>query len=156
MYQPSLFFCHAECPEPWKPELQYEEHKTLVETAAVFGCSKEQVRRIAAQAVRKLRFPARVEYYRDGFEVTKKRLEELEAVQEAKRSVLDHILIDDSGLSVKIKNCLRKAGYRSLGDLAKKLKENPDAIIHIPRLGLRSYCEVMDKLESYGIDTSGV
>ena len=50
--------------------LRYEKQQTLQEIGEHYELSRERVRQILVKAVRKLRHPSRVKYYRDGLKAT--------------------------------------------------------------------------------------
>ena len=140
--------------------LRYEEHKTLQETADAFGLSRERVRQIAAKGLRKLRHPTWLLYYRDGFQATLKRWEDQasairnEQDEEKRMHLLYEVRTEDCFFSTRVNNCLIRAGYPRLGDAAYAIKKDPKAFRNIRNLGKYSFLEVLDKLDSYGFDTS--
>ena len=58
------------------------------------------------------------------------------------------IALEDLELSVRSYNCLRRAGIKTLGDIADK---TPEDMMHIRNLGRKSLEEVLEKLHEYGL-----
>ena len=139
--------------------LRYEEHKTFRACGDVCGLSTERMRQITANGLRKLRNPARLIYYRDGLQAVLDRREQqkikirTETDEQKVMDLLYEISFQDCLFSVRVRNCLTRAGYSSLGDVAYAVKTYPEVFMRIRNLGRNSFLEVLDKLEEYGIDT---
>ena len=58
------------------------------------------------------------------------------------------IALEDLELSVRSYNCLKRAGIKTLGDIADK---TPEDMMHIRNLGRKSLEEVLAKLHEYGL-----
>ena len=58
------------------------------------------------------------------------------------------IALEDLELSVRSYNCLRRAGIKTLGEIADK---TPEDMMHIRNLGRKSLEEVLAKLHEYGL-----
>lgn len=56
--------------------------------------------------------------------------------------------IDVLDLSVRSSNCLKRAGYRTIGDLVNNISHSSD-LKHIRNCGATSIAEIMDKLFAY-------
>ena len=139
--------------------LRYEEHKTFRECGDVYGVSPARIGQIAAKGIRKLRHPSRLIYYRDGLQAVLDRREQqkikirTETDEQKVMDLLYEISFQDCLFSVRVRNCLTRAGYSSLGDVAHAVKTYPEFLMRIRNLGRHSFLEVLDKLEEYGIDT---
>ena len=142
--------------------LRYEEHKSLQETADNFGLSKERIRQITAKALRKLRHPSRLTYYRDGFQGMldikdrKRKTIEEEQDPEKKIAMLKGISFSECGLSSHSDFCLHLAGMGSLGEVAEIAGKMPEKLLSLRSVGRISLREVLDKLETYGFYTDEV
>lgn len=55
--------------------------------------------------------------------------------------------IDDLNLSVRSRNCLIRAGYKTLGDL---LKTSENQLMKVRNLGKNSLNEICEKIKSFG------
>ena len=64
--------------------------------------------------------------------------------------------LEDCGFSIRAYNCLKRAGLTTLGEAADKVAGDPAFIVRIRSLGMKSLIEVVDKLESYGVDCDPV
>ena len=141
--------------------LRFKEHKTLQETADVFELSKERIRQILKKAVRKLKHPTRLVYYRDGYQSTldkrEKQKKDIRAVkdQEKKMELLKDVGIMECGLSAGTRIALGIEGLQNLGDIAYIMKKNPLELVKSGRLHDDLLLEVVKKLEDYGVDCSG-
>src|SRR5512146_1818979 len=62
---------------------------------------------------------------------------------------LDEILIEELELGVRSYNCLKRAGVQTVGDLVRKTRSELNAI---PNLGPKSIDEVIETLQSRGLD----
>ena len=129
--------------------LRYKEHKTLDDTATYFNVTKDKIRRIIAKSIRKLRHESRIPYYRDGYQAT---LDMQEAMKEQKLKNLSEqireIQIRDLKLPVRTCNSLIRAGYTTIGDIAVT---DPEKIKDVRDLGAKSYAELQEILQGYGI-----
>ncbi len=74
-----------------------------------------------------------------------------EQVEDALRSTNDMSLYSRDlcclDLSVRPFNCLYRAGIRTVGDIISSLEENAENFKHIRNLGMKSYTEVLRKLD---------
>ena len=138
--------------------LRYKEHKTLDVTASYFNVTRERIRQIVAKSIRKLRNESRIPYYRDGYQAT------LDNREEIRKQILinldEHMgeaSLDELNLTVRTYNCLKRAGYTTLGDVATT---DPETIKSVRNLGAKSYAEIQGILRGYGLwkktdDTAG-
>ena len=78
---------------------------------------------------------------------------------------LESITIADAGLTTRSYNCVRRAGLKTMADVAKKVYEGNNTIrdgwnvkttglFGIFQLGKKSALEIINKLDEYGIDGS--
>lgn len=72
----------------------------------------------------------------------------LVARKEDEKTKLFEKPIEEMELSVRSYNCLKRAGINTVGDLAKKSKNE---MMKVRNMGAKSMEEVINKLESYGI-----
>lgn len=142
--------------------LRYKDHMTLNDTGEQFSLSRERIRQILAKGIRKLRHPDRLKYIRDGLQGTVRKMEEdKRRIRESieKNGVMEtlHLIgLEDCGFSIRAYNCLKRAGLTTLGEVADKVAGDPAFIVRIRSLGMKSLIEVVDKLESYGVDCDPV
>lgn len=73
----------------------------------------------------------------------------LVARKEDERTKLFEKPIEEMELSVRSYNCLKRAGIETIGDLAKKTKAD---MLKVRNMGAKSLEEVLNKMESYGIN----
>ena len=73
----------------------------------------------------------------------------LVARKEDERTKLFEKPIEEMELSVRSYNCLKRAGIETIGDLAKKTRAD---MLKVRNMGAKSLEEVMQKMESYGIN----
>ena len=79
--------------------------------------------------------------------------EELEAENIKLRSPaalkeMPYALIDDTELSIRTRNILRRAGIKTIGSLMQKTKRN---LLTLNRMGSKSFKEIEDFLTEYGL-----
>ena len=129
--------------------LRYKEHKTLDVTASYFNITRERVRQIIAKAIRKLRHESRVPYYRDGYQATLDNREEMkEQILTKLGENMRKIPLYELKLTVRTCNCLSRAGYTTLGEVAAA---DPETIKNVRNLGAKSYSEIQGILHGYGL-----
>ena len=73
----------------------------------------------------------------------------LVARKEDERTKLFEKPIEEMELSVRSYNCLKRAGIETIGDLAKKTRAD---MLKVRNMGAKSLEEVIQKMESYGIN----
>ena len=56
--------------------------------------------------------------------------------------------LDELNLTVRTYNCLKRAGYTTLGDIATT---DPEVIKKVRNLGTKSYAEIQGILRGYGL-----
>ena len=129
--------------------LRYKEHKTLDDTAIYFNVTNVRIRQIIAKSIRKLRHESRIPYYRDGYQATlDKREKTREKILTDLGEQIRETSLDKLNLSVRTYNCLKRAGYTTLGDLAVT---DPKKIKDVRDLGTKSFAELQEILQGYGI-----
>lgn len=69
--------------------------------------------------------------------------------EEDKQQRILEISIEDMDLSVRSRNCLKRAGINTMQDL---IKRSEDDMLKVRNLGRKSLEEVIAKLQSYGLD----
>lgn len=145
---------------------------TLEAVAERLNRTRERIRQIESKAIRKLRHPYRMKILQRGKELSEweKEVNELEAKLIKKKDDLiyqlnhpEEIVIDikddyDSkelyklDLSVRTYNCLRRGGYKTLGDLRDVSYED---LMKVRNLGKKSLKEIETMLKEYGIKIKG-
>lgn len=59
------------------------------------------------------------------------------------------VSIDDLGFSFRTRNCLARAGYKTIGDLAGK---NEYTLMRVRNLGKKGVTEIIDKIQEFGLE----
>ena len=129
--------------------LRYKEHKTLNVTASYLNVTSDRIRQIIAKSIRKLRQGSSIPYLRDGYQATLNNREEMK--EQILTNLGEHVrntLIRELNLSIRTRNCLKRAGYTTLGDLAVT---DPKKIKDVRDLGAKSFAELQEILQGYGI-----
>lgn len=153
--------------------LRYAHGMTLREIAVQYEVGQERVRQIEAKAIRKLRHPTRLQYIKTGVQGmirnVRERVQESayqQGLQEGKASMIAEMnggndeslspensaliyTIEELDLSVRAFNCLKRSGYKTVADI---MTADHDKLIRARNLGMKSFYEVCDKLESLGLD----
>lgn len=151
--------------------MRYREHKSFDQIAAVIGATRERVRQIVAEMLRKLRHPSRLDYIRFGMtEMLVKREQNgyekgykdgfLDGQRDAKGENVHELTVpraniplEDMDFSVRSYNCLKRAGVKSITDIAKM---DFNQLIRVRNLGRKSMDEIIMKMREYGYDTSAM
>lgn len=148
----------------------YQENKTMQEMSESWNLSRERVRQIVLQALRRLRNPILLKYIRLGYDIasgeTEKRVRENyeaevarvkeQMLAEAKAEVAlklagsvvpenCHIPLSDMGLSIRPYNCLSRQNLTTAADIFAV--EHPE---RIRNLGKKSGREIAEKLMQLG------
>ena len=145
--------------------LRYKEHLSLRQIGKHYERCVERIRQINNKAIRKLRHPSRLKYYRDGFQnsqrIEREHAEILKAQVAAIRKEnkaqaiesLKGLYIEEMNLSVRAYNCLSRAGIREISELERIINTEPQKLMKTRNLGKHGLTEILDKAELYGIDT---
>lgn len=152
---------------------KYKDVKTLEEVGNEIGVTKERVRQIISKAVRKLRHrqsffecgdyehPEKVakekvkqlieeQKQRWTYESAKKFIEEYESTHQ--QELNSELLIEELDLSVRSCNCLRRAGIKTVEELANKHIRD---MYKIKNLGRKSLKEVVIAMNNLGFEIKG-
>lgn len=157
---------------------RYQDGATLEQIGKDYSVTRERIRQVEAKALRKLRHPARRELYepvtREEYHALRQDYWELmsryervkeEALEEVMRNMYDAegqlteikrevaaqkmaMPIEELELSVRSYNCLKRAGVRTVGDLAVVPL---DKLERVRNLGRKSMEEVLDRLKALEI-----
>lgn len=154
-------------------DMRYNRYMTMAAIGEEYGLRAERVRQIEAKAVRKLRHPSRSRYILMGMEgyinylrdtavderlreykkeivTLEKKIAELTGTEyEEEQNELENAPIAELDFSVRTYNVLTKAGYSTVREL---LDADPDDIIKLPNLGLKSFSEIIDVLGEKGFE----
>ena len=144
--------------------MRYKHHMNLEDTGKAFGVTRGRIRQVEAKALRKLRHPGHwkhwkldtMERYIDAenkaakLELENMRLRSMvhEPEPEPEKKNIYNVTIEDMELSVRSYNCLRRAGYDTLGDLVGKTTAD---LAKCRNLGRKSMEEVIAKAKEYGV-----
>jgi len=154
--------------------MRFASNMTLAAVGEQFGLSAERARQIEAKSLRKLTHPARMrmfravppdkhydlaEQYRElrgEYNLLVERhnvLQEDYAALTGKPPVVvgtaeQDVLINDAGLSARSYNCLKRAGFGTLGDIAAV---NIEELMKVRNLGRKSLDEVLAVLKRHGL-----
>jgi len=136
------------------------DYKTFRIIGSEKGVSKSRAQQIFRKAIIKMRHPSKSKYLTNLAEELKRD----EAIQEAEEALsrqltkstvlyqfikpIDQIKLEDLALSVRAYNCLLRSGVKTLADLSKLSTTD---LKHIKKLGIKTYGEVLDICEEYGV-----
>ena len=140
--------------------LRYEEHKSLGECAGLMGLTREGVRVNIKSGIKKLCHPSMSVFIKDGYLNASHQIEEKRRLvhkvltQEERMQMLSTISIQESGMSVRTINCLRRCGFNTLDEVECLIRENMESFLQIRNIGRQSLLEIFEKLEEYGFDHS--
>lgn len=149
-------------------EVMYYRYKDLMsygEIASKIGISKERVRQIIMNSLRKLRnprhmlnmnlLPKSVAESLKKIDIVPYHIEKLDKYDEAVGNNNYSDAFWDLDLDVRCFNCMARAGFRTVKDIIKELT-NPDCrFINIRNLGVTSYNKIVKSCERVaGVDLS--
>ena len=154
-------------------DMRYKRYMTMASIGEEYGLRAERIRQIEAKAVRKLRHPSRSRYILMGMEgyinylrdtavderlreykkeivTLEKKIAELTGTEyEEEQNELENVPIAELDFSVRTYNVLTKAGYSTVREM---LDADPDDIIRLPNLGLKSFSEIIEVLGEKGFE----
>lgn len=161
--------------------MYYKDGLTYKEMGEKENTTRERERQVAAKALRKLRHPSRwkmIKYGAEGYKLKrlgkdlveeKARLDRIEVELGRRKDLLEKEMkamgidsvteeispeteVDETGLSVRTCNCLRRAGIRTIGELQDYIKEHElDSLDYIRNLGRISKKEIVELLKKNNI-----
>lgn len=141
----------------------WEHHLTQDQTAKKLSLSAGRVQQLEQRALHKL-LNADLKYYSVPYENYKKALDTINylrayieehntqiRLERFEKAAEEHeklkIQVDDMGLTVRSRNCLRRSGIDTLGDIVNTSK---DDMMRIRCLGPHSLEEITNKVHAYG------
>ena len=136
--------------------MYYAEGKGAREIADYFGVTKSAIYTLKRNAVMRLRRHdaiCYITYGKKGFEEREQRLrleKEIKKNSEQYQQVMG-VRFEELDLSVRSFNCLRRAGYVTIGDIVDLTEEE---IIHIKNISWKQYDEIGRKLLARGVSDS--
>lgn len=148
--------------------LRYKQGLKLDDVGKVYGVSRERIRQILYKALRKLKHPSKWRFIKYGISMAMKEAEDKareegfqhgyrkglhDAECDRKLGSIGDVSLDDLDLSVRSYNCLRRAGVKTGSDIVGMGFEN---LIHVRNLGMKSYGEIIEKLDALGYDTTNL
>lgn len=144
--------------------MRYKHHMTLEQVANAVGVTRERVRQVEARAIRKLRHPRHWKHWQldtmERYIAAEEKASALELENMRLRSLVPEpepdkekpnvylVTIEDLELSVRSYNCLKRAGYETLGDLVGKTTAD---LAKCRNLGRKSMEEVIAKAKEHGV-----
>lgn len=137
-------------------QMYYAEGKSVREIAEFFGVSTSAIHTMKRNVVMRLRRPnamCYITYGKKGFEEREQRMRLEKKVQrnsEHYQQVMG-VRFEELDLSVRSFNCLRRAGFVSIGDIVDLTE---DEIIQIKNMGWKQYDEIGRKLLARGVTDS--
>ena len=133
-------------------DFRYKDGLTFEEIGKRECVTRERIRQIHANSLRKLRHPERLYYLKYG--VSGVIRWKSESAREAALASLpkpdkpENIPLEELELSVRSYNCLKRAGKHTLRDVAEMTF---DELCHVRNLGKKSVDEICAVLTKYGI-----
>ena len=148
----------------------FKEGQSCTRIGETISRSGSRVNQILAKALRKLRNPARLKYYRDGLDATKEKekqrsvfvaeqLEKMKDLTEDRDRYIQEaskIKIEDMSLTLKSENILRREQIADLGQLITLFDSGAVHEVRVFNTGALRGKEIVAKMEEYGIDVSAV
>lgn len=137
-------------------QMYYAEGKSVREIAEFFGVSTSAIHTMKRNVVMRLRRPnamCYITYGKKGFEEREQRMRLEKKVQrnsEHYQQVMG-VRFEELDLSVRSFNCLRRAGFVTIGDIVDLTE---DEIIQIKNMGWKQYDEIGRKLLARGVTDS--
>lgn len=149
-------------------KLRYQKGLRLDDIGRVYGVSRERIRQILYKALRQLKHPSKWRFIKYGISMAIKAAEDKaraegyqsgyrkglhDAECDRKLGSLGDVSLEDLDLSVRSFNCLYRAGVRTGSDIVGMGFEN---LIRVRNLGMKSYGEIIKKLDALGYDTTNL
>lgn len=137
-------------------QMYYAEGKRVREIAEFFGVSTSAIHTMKRNAVMRLRRSnamCYITYGKKGFEEREQRMrleKKVHRNSEHFQEVMG-VRFDELDLSVRSFNCLRRAGFVTIGDIVNLME---DEIIQIKNMGWKQYDEIGRKLLARGVTDS--
>lgn len=133
--------------------MYYEESKNTREIAEHFGVSSSAICSMKRNAVMRLRRPDAMCYITYGLKGFEERNQRLRLEKEVKKNseLYQQVMgmrFEELDLSVRSFNCLRRAGFVTIGDIVDLTE---DEIVGIKNLGWKQYDEIGRKLLARGV-----
>ena len=130
---------------------RFRDNMTQLQVGDAFGVTRERAHQIEAKALRKLRHPSRWEFIKSGVDIKAEKIKALELAKAEKEQKIqdfqfEKIKIEHLDFSVRVFNCLSRAGYRTLKDLLLATDED---LQNIRNAGPHTVNEIKNKITPY-------
>ena len=133
-------------------DCDFEDRKTLAEIGSILGITRERVRQLESQAIKKLSHPSRLKLVNEKLINIIFKGEQSSKIKEkvgmAEKQQISNTPLSEIEMSVRALNCLRGAGIRTLGELANKTESE---MLSIRNLGKKTMGELRRILDSFGL-----
>lgn len=136
--------------------LRFQENISQRKVAEMLGVSPSAIGSMERDSIFKLHRPPVVAYLMYGKTGYENRMEQMRLQDEAERNTEAYkkimgIRFEELDLSIRAFNCLRRAGYETIGDIVDLTEED---IIHIKNISWKQYDEIGRKLLARGVSES--
>lgn len=136
--------------------LRFQENISQRKVAEMLGVSPSAIGSMERDSIFKLHRPPVVAYLMYGKTGYENRMEQMRLQDEAERNTeaykkITGIRFEELDLSIRAFNCLRRAGYETIGDIVDLTEED---IIHIKNISWKQYDEIGRKLLARGVSES--
>ncbi len=136
--------------------LRFKENISQRKVAEMLDVSPSAIGSMERDSIFKLHRPPVVSYLMYGKTGYENRLEQMRLQNEAERNTeaykkIMRIRFEELDLSIRAFNCLRRAGYETIGDIVDMTEEE---IIHIKNISWKQYDEIGRALFSKGVTKS--
>lgn len=136
--------------------LRFQENISQRKVAEMLGVSPSAIGSMERDSIFKLHRPPVVAYLMYGKTGYENRMEQMRLQDEAERNTEAYkkimgIRFEELDLSIRVFNCLRRAGYETIGDIVDLTEED---IIHIKNISWKQYDEIGRKLLARGVSES--
>lgn len=130
----------------------FEKRKTLAELGSVLGLTRERVRQLESEAIKRLSRPSSLRLIREkliSIIFKEKGLSEIEEkLGIGQRREISDMPLSEIEMSVRASNCLRNTGIKTLGELTNKTESEMLSIRSLGRKTLRGLRRILD---SFGL-----